>query len=244
MPLDAGDLPGSQIYIPSAISSFMRVKWDRLLFIGGILLLLVTPGSAATLTGQQWVMIDNTVQTAYTIPTGIWYNDNGLYVAIGYNQADGGYFNGTWFSANGTTFTLLNTTCAWLPRVYAASATFDGKMWLMAGTNPSTGVYFNDTWYSTDGKVWYRACPSCGWLPRKSSAATVYGGKLWISNGYDGTHSLKDTWFLTTANESSGTWTRAGDTADQYYGHVMASFAGKLWIIGATKTIWTTDGQT
>jgi PKD repeat protein len=156
-------------------------------------------------------------------------------------------------ATNGYSFTLVaayptNITTDTEGRADMAYAVFDNKMWIMGGKNSTTN--FNDTLYSVDGDIWITANASSGWPARAYAVATVYNGKLWLTGGYNTSYGFyySDVWFLTTANETLGIWTRScANCAPATGATPMIVLNGKMWILaGVTGGIpySSTDGIT
>ncbi len=145
--------------------------------------------------------------------------------------------NEVWFSKDGQKWELATDAAPWSPRLGAAGAVFDGKMWILGGTEQ----YFhgtekslrNDVWYSNDGKQWKQATAEAGWPARAYHAAVAYDGKLWVFGGgnYLPTYkAFNDVW-----NSNDGVnWTQvtgaAGWTPRIWFSAEV--YRNRIWVLG------------
>lgn len=226
----------------------MHPKSARTIALLAILLLLILP-VAATNTGEQWLKI-RTISGSYAGQGYALYNA-GTYLLLvgGYGSwTPDVYYGYSAYSYNGTDFTLYNATAITPGRGFMGFATFNSNFWIIGGKNTSNTAkpYLNDTLYSPDGNKWYVANSSSAWLNRSSPSVGVFDGKLWLIGGTDGTNYFRDVWFLTTANSTSGLWTKATDNigGDFYYGSPLVAYKGKAYISQANGLFEITNGGT
>lgn len=184
--------------------------------------------------------------TSFTIPTPL---TEGTWYVMVYGHVECG-----WDSANGEVkilnyepqqlgWTETTGSADWGGRLYAASTTFNNKIWIMGGSD--NGTYKNDVWSSSDGVTWtqVKEYNNQGWSPRYGHTVTVFDGKMWVIGGNEllscGTNeegevcsdqSVNDTWYSTDGLN----WTRAIDNADwaDRWGHQVIAHDNKLWVIG------------
>jgi PKD repeat protein len=129
------------------------------------------------------------------------------------------YRNDVWRSTDqGSTWTQMNTSAGWTPRVHFKSvAMSDGSIVLMGGQENGLNNYLNDVWLSSDkGLTWTQVKynDGNGWTARNghSSVATP-DGSIVLTGGGPGTW-LNDTWQSTnygatwTLKHASSGWAR------------------------------------
>lgn len=109
----------------------------------------------------------------------------------------GGWFNGrlpghsssnaVWSSTDGANWEKVTEHAGWTPRISAAVADFNGKMWVLGGLED---YYFgddsnlkNDVWSSTDGKTWTLVTEHAEWSPRAYHQCAVLNDKLYVYGG-------------------------------------------------------------
>ena len=125
------------------------------------------------------------------------------------------YLNDTWRSTDeGVTWTEVNTSAGWLPRVAQSSVVMpDGSIVLMGGYHyPSLPDYLDDVWRSTDnGATWTEINASPGWSARKYSSSVVMpDGSIVLMGGWDSSGYKNDTWRST---DEGATWTEVNASA-------------------------------
>ena len=127
--------------------------------------------------------------------------NNALWVLAGQGTS---YFNDTWTSTDGTTWTqeLANTASPgpnqFPTRGQASGMVYNNKMWIIGGYSGTN--YLNDVWSSSDGVSWTKtlsdtASPGVNQFSRRyGQASAVFNNKMWVMGGYDGANYLNDTW--------------------------------------------------
>ena len=75
----------------------------------------------------------------------------------------------------------------WSPRLGAAGAVFQGRMWLLGGVEryyDGTPAHLrSDVWSSADGKHWKQETAQAPWAPRAYHAAVAFRDRLWVFGG-------------------------------------------------------------
>ena len=122
---------------------------------------------------------------------------------------------------------------------------FSSALWIMGGLRaPGLPQQFNDVWKSTDGAAtWVRQTDAAWPAANAWMGACVHDGKMWVSGGTapgasNGVYSSTDgiTWTTVRADGAANGFT-ARDR------HAMASYDGKLWVVGGAASVWSsTDG--
>ncbi len=160
---------------------------------------------------------------------------------------------GAWANVD---WSLLTGNAAFSPRVFASSAVFDGRVWIIGGANSiyNTTAFYNDVWYTYNGIDWFAATRNAEWSPRMRQTTFVYNNKMWVVAGQEFTGAwLKDVWYSTdgidwiAATRNAAFGTRNGQCQTNMI------FDGKMWIIsgqgqapdptGVQRDVWySTDG--
>lgn len=95
--------------------------------------------------------------------------------------------NQVWASENGADWELVTDEPGWRPRLGAAGAVFQGKMWLLGGVeryyDGTAADLRSDVWSSEDGRHWEQATAQAPWAPRAYHAAAAFGDRLWVFGG-------------------------------------------------------------
>jgi PKD repeat protein len=191
--------------------------------------------------GQQWEALASGPSATYH--SNALYNYNNVLYYVGGTDGGGVYSTYVYKSTDADTWSTVTSTSVPVKRAFAAYAIFDDKMWLLGGFNQSGSL--NSTQYSTDGINWPLSNATPAWQARDNASAVVYDGKLWLTGGYNITHgAFTDVWFLTTANESIGLWTKTSAVLPPISGHSMAVINGRMFILGGglNYPLYSTDG--
>jgi hypothetical protein len=128
----------------------------------------------------------------------------------------------------GMIWQLAADPAAFQGRYGAASAVFQGKMWLIGGIGQTDA--YNDIYSSTDGITWNLETASANFSPRGMDTCVVMNGRMWIIGGSDTSGNVfGDVW-------SSGdgvNWTQeTPDTGFTRFWHASFVYGGKMWVIG------------
>jgi PKD repeat protein len=140
---------------------------------------------------------------------------DGTIVLIGGSTGSGatgssGCLNDVWQSIDrGATWTLVNASTGWNPRLSLASTVLaDGSIIVSGGTLPGGYTQFNDVWRSTDkGVTWSLVNAGSGWSKRYGhTMVTLPDESILLTGGYTfGSGYGNDTWRST---DSGATWTQ------------------------------------
>jgi len=151
-----------------------------------------------------------------------------------------------WHTKDGVHWICATTNAPYGQRYATATASFDGKLWVMAGATERTNTppeklykhftTFNDVWCSRDGVNWTRVLEHAPWLARMWVVPIVYDGRLWIIGGFDNVHraNFDDVWWT----KDGSAWHRL-DTKTKFsprheatvyvYDHSLWVVAGNSW---------------
>lgn len=141
-----------------------------------------------------------------------------------------------WSSADGAEWQCVTKAAAWKPRLGAAGAVFEDKMWLLGGVEryfDGDKYLLNDVWCSADGRDWTQVAEHAPWSPRAYHAALVFDGKLWIIGGgnyWPLPSAGNDVWSSTDGR----LWTRVTEHAP-WPGRIWFSsvvYRDRMWILG------------
>jgi hypothetical protein len=161
--------------------------------------------------------------------------------------------NDVWSSADGSNWTQETDPPQWSAREGHATTVFNNRLWILGGND---GNNLNDVWSSADGATWRLETAAAGWVTRQFHAAVAFddgvrGERLWVlgGNGPGSTTAASNRQNDVWSSADGITWTI--ETTPGWaarYGHAVAVFNNKLWVIGGRtsgnqKDIWsTTDG--
>ena len=104
------------------------------------------------------------------------------------------YLNDVWSSADGITWTCVNSAAPWSPRHYHNVIVFDGKIWVLAGADSNDPGGLSDSWYTTDGVNWTQLLGT-PWPMRHAASVWVFNNNLLTGCGSD-TTTYDDIWSL------------------------------------------------
>jgi len=139
---------------------------------------------------------------------------DGSIVLTGGGYEYGYYNNDTWRSKdNGATWTLLNESAGWEPRISHSSVVMpDGSIVLMGGGQYSNLTWTNDTWRSTDkGATWTQMTAHAKWSARASHTSVVMpDGSIVLMGGSDNGGFKNDVW---RSIDNGATWTEVNASA-------------------------------
>lgn len=157
-------------------------------------------------------------------------------------------------AASEISWSQIQPSAAWSPRVGCQSVVFHGEIWTMGGS-PSYLVYSNDIWRSSDGITWTNVTSAAPWAERTGFSAVAHDDKIWILGGvgYPNAGGLgtrrNDVWYSPDGVNWTEATTGAGWNARSNFGTV--SFMGKLWIMGGIDStvarkhdVWASDNGT
>jgi hypothetical protein len=222
-----------------------RVHHRRpLLFTVGALLLLlcvVVPAVSGLVTGASWYNATSAaafgVRTRHTSAVFDGGGGERVWVISGYAPLSATYYNDTWSSADGVTWTPGAADAGFLARAGHSSSVFQDRLWIIGGfglDGDSNPLYFSDIWNSTDGISWELAEPAPPFSYRLDHASAVFDGKLWVIGGFDNSYvAYNDTW----SSPDGISWTQEIPAAELFQprsGQSTAVFNGRLWVIGGT----------
>ena len=163
-----------------------------------------------------------------------WYQDK-LWIFGG--RIGGALRNDVWFSTDGVTWHQATATTRWSGRVGARALVFDDKLWLLGGDD---GFPRGDVWYSSNGINWYPTTQAAPWAAGQYPPAVVHGDRMFVIGGSLGT-ARNEVWASSDGRE----WARVtGDASwTPRYGHGVASFLGRLWVIAGERRAgrWVAD---
>jgi len=142
-----------------------------------------------------------------------------------------------WASRDGAAWERVAEQAGWSPRLGAAAAVHQGRMWLCGGNEQ----YFfgneshlrNDVWSSADGATWTQATERAPWAPRAYHAMLEFKGKLWVLGGGNylpAYQAYNDVW----SSEDGATWTQATAHAP-WHERIWFSavvYRGAMWVLG------------
>jgi len=150
---------------------------------------------------------------------------------------EGGPTSAVWASRDGAAWERVAEQAGWSPRLGAAAAVHQGRMWLCGGNEQ----YFfgneshlrNDVWSSADGATWTQATERAPWAPRAYHAMLEFKGKLWVLGGGNylpAYQAYNDVW----SSEDGATWTQATAHAP-WHERIWFSavvYRGAMWVLG------------
>lgn len=111
-------------------------------------------------------------------------------------------FNDVWSSTDGVVWNASTTSASFSARRFAASASFDNKLWIIAGQDGNFN-WKNDVWYSEDGATWTQATSAAPFDARGNVSAFRFDNKLWVVGGNDDNGQKNDIWYT----ENGADWT-------------------------------------
>ena len=250
-----------RLYQALAILSLMLIS---------IILPAAAYGTSSGAIGEQWLTIGDTITGQ--VYAASWFKDDGNYI-----YACGGFY-GAYNYWNLTKCWRSDSTATVFPAIdpptksngglaYSAYAEYHGKWYMMGGMNHTfpSGVHifyvYNSTWSSADhGATWVQVNSTSAWLARAAARALVYNDRLYLIGGTNYTSqyaaeprplwAYADVWWLDTANESAGIWTRAtrNDGMPARFGHAVQVIDNKMWVFGGAYSddiahaTWYADG--
>jgi hypothetical protein len=145
--------------------------------------------------------------------------------------------NQVWSSQDGSSWELATDGAGWSPRLGAAGAVFEGKMWILGGVeryyDGNETHLRNDVWCSTDGKNWRRVTEQAPWSARAYHAALAFDNKLWVFGGgnYLPEYSaVNDVW----SSPDGKNWTQVTDHAP-WPPRIWFSaqvYRNRMWMLG------------
>ncbi len=119
-------------------------------------------------------------------------NSNGIYVYGGEDTVGPTFYDDIWYSADGISWTQLNTAATGTARADATMYWFHNKLWIVGGFDGANAL--NDVWSSPDGITWTQetaAAFSSG--GRSSFYSCIYHDKMWAMGGINtGSTRLSD----------------------------------------------------
>jgi outer membrane protein assembly factor BamB len=133
--------------------------------------------------------------------------DGGI-VLIGGIDGIGPWVTDIWRSTdNGATWTEMNTSAGWTPRISTSSVAIpDGNIVMTGGHNSSSGSQTNETWRSTDnGATWTLQNASAAWPAREQhTSVAMPDGSIVLMGGADSSTRMNDVW---RSMDEGVTWT-------------------------------------
>lgn len=158
--------------------------------------------------------------------------DGRLWVFNGTQPGSAGASLDLWSSSDGGNWTEELSSVPWHNRTDAASAVFDGAMWMLGGA--WGGQYMSDVWSTDDGTNWTEKTPFAPWPTRGEHQALVFDGKLWVVGGghvqLPWIYLLNDLWHTTDGVN----WTQqtVNTIWPGRFGHACVVHDGRMWVIG------------
>jgi hypothetical protein len=105
-------------------------------------------------------------------------------------------YNEVWCSSDGANWTRVVEHAPWAPRMWLASAVYDGRMWVIGGFDNVHHENFADAWYTDDGKTWHEFNSPTKFSPRHAPTIYIYQDSLWVVAG-NSWPLMNDVWKLT-----------------------------------------------
>ena len=145
---------------------------------------------------------------------------------------DGGrQYHDVWRSDNGAQWSLVTASPPWTERYGFGAVTFNGLMWLMGGYDRN-GALRNDVWSSAQGSDWMCAIPAAPWAGRCDLGVVVHADAMWVVGGLrqQPATMCNDVWKSTDGVR----WICVAATTpwSPRYSHALASFNGRLYVMG------------
>jgi hypothetical protein len=206
-----------------------------------LLLCVVVPAVSGLMTGASWYnATDAAAFMVRTRHTSAVFNGGGgerMWVIGGYAPLSATYYNDTWSSADGTTWTPGTTNAGFLARAGHSSAVFRDRLWVIGGfglDGDGLSQFYSDIWNSTDGITWELAKAAPPFSSRWDHSSAVFGDKLWVIGGFDNAFMVyNDTW----SSPDGISWTQEFASAELFQprsGQSTVVFNNRLWVIGGT----------
>ncbi|MDH5300124.1 MAG: hypothetical protein OEW58_02025, partial [Gammaproteobacteria bacterium] len=154
------------------------------------------------------------VWTAQSLPSGVadvtavGVHANRMWLLSGRN---------VYVSADGKTFSLVNSQVPFAARSLAALQSFKGRLWMIGGG------YTNDIWSSADGSVW-----------RPEHGMNSYAGTV----GERGVLQVAEHGGTLFANLGSDIWRMNADLSWQYLGRTPSVAKGSVDLLGFDNRLW------
>lgn len=159
--------------------------------------------------------------------------NNKLWLTGGKSQVKSAavYYNDIWASADGVSWTAVNSTAPFEGR--ADFNFFAGNKTMYIACGYGQGAYYNDVWSSKDGKNWVRLKDNSasGFSPRLGAGAFFLNDKIWIVGGREKSKGLiTDVW----NSENGADWKTVTVAAGFSPREDFTSFVYKnrMWVIG------------
>ena len=159
----------------------------------------------------------------------------------------GGWYNGrlpdhsagneVWSSTDGVHWEQATPHAGWSPRLAAAVAVFQGKMWLLGGTEDyyfgDDGSLKNDVWCSANGRDWTRVTEQAAWSARAYHQAVVLNDRMYVLGGGNyvpNYNALNDVWSSTDGEH----WEQVTDAAPWHprLWFSAATYRDRMWVLG------------
>jgi len=153
---------------------------------------------------------------------------------------------GTSFSSSLASTGANNLPVApWPKRSGHASATFNGKVWVMGGQGDKM---YNDVW-SSDGSTWVQSGTTSPWTARQRFTLTPFNNELYLIGGTASRSPSNEVWRF----DGASTWTKVGSAGfGARHSHCAVMYNNMLYVMmgingtGPTATIfddvWTGTG--
>lgn len=142
---------------------------------------------------------------------------------LGGESSSGNQLTSVYSSTDGVSWTLKGNLPA--KRVYAGTAIFAGKVWLLGGHNGSGGQ--NNAWSSQDGVTW----SATGSMPSANTPynkVAVFNNQLHVVGGGDASNTTDN-----VMRSADGiTWSTSASLVSPVQRHIVDVLAGKLWVWG------------
>jgi leucine-zipper-like transcriptional regulator 1 len=176
-----------------------------------------------------------------------------LWAVGGYH--DDGRASANWYSDDGVTWTVSNTSSPMPPTSGGGVAVMGGRIWLVGGYDIAKAKNRSDVWATENGHDWFQASPDGRFSPRNDAKLTVAGNRLFLTGGtsspfmshlWGNSIPVTDNWHSADGIR----WVRQ-ESLPAPIGrvkHAAVGFADKLWIFhginniqGSLGDAWTWD---
>jgi hypothetical protein len=145
--------------------------------------------------------------------------------------------SGVWFSEDGANWQAATETAPWFPRLGAAGAVFQDRIWILGGVKKyyygTDDDLLNDVWSSKDGTNWVQETSAAAWRARAYHQVLALNGRLWLFGGGNyvpNYQALNDVW----SSRDGVTWTRILEHAPwpERIWFSAAVYRDRMWVLG------------
>lgn len=134
----------------------------------------------------------------------LWVIGGNTYPSFGNTNAPGAAFNDVWSSSDGTNWTQVTASAAFIARTNPAVFVYDNKMWI-AGGKDNGGNYLNEVWNSADGNTWTQVSVNTPFTGRIAPQVVIHNDQMILVGGENADGAFGDMW----VSENKGVdWTK------------------------------------